>query len=101
MVKRVLAWGGGAGVAVGAGVGEQGRDGAGGVFCQGSPDGDLVLVVAVEGLDVECGEEGFFDPGRGVGEQCGGGGQVVKQGRVVVRRCGVVEGFELVFGAGA
>jgi hypothetical protein len=34
------------------------------------PDGDLVLVVAVEGVDVERGVEGFFDP-------VGGGGQDV------------------------
>ena len=67
MVNGVLAWGGVAGVAVGAGVVQQGRDGPGRVFGQASPDGDLVHVAAVEGLDVERGQQGFFDPGRRVG----------------------------------
>lgn len=42
MVNRVLVWGNGAGVAVGAGVGEQGGDGARGVVCDDGLDGDLV-----------------------------------------------------------
>lgn len=51
----------GAGVVVGAGVGEQGGDGAGGVFGEAGPDGDLVHVLVVEGLDVERGQEGLLD----------------------------------------
>jgi hypothetical protein len=53
MVNGVLAWGWGGGVVAGAGVADEGVDGAGGVVGQGSPDGDLVHVFVVEGLDVE------------------------------------------------
>jgi hypothetical protein len=101
MVNRALAWGGAAGVAVGAGVGQQGRDGPGGVVRQGSPDGDLVHVAAVEGLDVERGEQGFLDPGRGGGEHVGSVGQQVQQGGVVVRGRGCFQVRELGFGGGA
>src|SRR6266496_2016594 len=101
MVKRVLACGGGAGVAVGAGVVEQGGDGAGCVVGEGGPDGDLVLVAAVEGLDVERGEQGFFDPGRRVGQDVGGDGELVEQGEVVVLGGGCCQFCEGGLGAGA
>jgi hypothetical protein len=74
MVNGVLAWGWGGGVVAGAGLADEGVDGAGGLVGQGSPDGDLVHVFVVEGLDVEGVDEGFFDPVRGVGEGCGGVG---------------------------
>jgi hypothetical protein len=91
MVKRVLAWGGGTGVAVGAG----------GVVGDAGPDGDLVHVVTVEGVDVECGKQGFLYPGGGLGEDSGGVGQRVEQGRVVVRWCCCRQFCERGFGAGA
>src|ERR1700747_2059802 len=101
MGKRVLGWGGWVGVAVGGGVAEQGGDGAGGVVGEGGPDGDLVLVVPVEGLDVERGEQGFFDLVGGVCEQGGGDGEQVKQGRVVVGGCCCLEVCQGGFDAGA
>src|SRR5690348_5064900 len=79
MVNRVLAWGAAAGVAVGTGVGEQGRDGATGVAGEGGRDGDLMLVAAVEDLDVERSQQGFADAGGGVGEHGGDVGQQVQQ----------------------
>jgi hypothetical protein len=60
-----------------------------------------VHVAAVEDLDVERGEEGFADAGRGVGEQAGDDGQEVEQGQVVVLGGAGLEGGELGFGAGA
>lgn len=100
MVNGVLVWGGGAGVAVGAGVGEQCVDGTWCVAGDGGPDGDLVLVVPVEGLDVEGGQEGGFDPVGGVGEGGGGDGELVQQLRVVLRHGRGQEGLELGFGSG-
>ena len=101
MVNRVLAWGAAAGVTIGAGVVKQGGDGAGGVAGEGCPDGDLVHVAAVEDLDVERGQQGFADAGRGVGEQPDDDGQQVEQGQVIIGRGSGLEGFELGFGAGA
>ena len=101
MVKRVLAGGAAAGVAAGAGVVKQGGNSAGGVAREGGPDGDLAEVVPVEDADVERGEQGFLDPGRGVGEHGAGDGQRVEQVRLAVVRGGGLERFELGFGAGA
>src|SRR5215469_10429313 len=98
MVKRRRGRGGG--VVVGAGVGEQGGDGAGGVVGEAGPDGDLVKVAAVQGLDVERGEQGLFYPVGRIRQDSSDGGELVEQGGVVVRRGGVVEGFELGFGTG-
>lgn len=72
-----------------------------GVFGQGGPDGDLVFVVPVEGLAAERGQEGFFDPVGGVGEDAGGVGQQVEQGGIVVGSGGCVQVCELGLGAGA
>jgi hypothetical protein len=68
-------WAGGlAGAVVGAGVVEQGGDGAGVSWVRVGPDGDLVGVVVVEGVDVEGGEQGLLDPVGGVGDDAGEGG---------------------------
>src|SRR5690242_12484200 len=101
MVKRVMAWSAAGGVAVGAGVVEQGGGGAGGVAGEGGPDGDLAEVVAVEDRDVERGQQAFLDPVGGGGEHGAGDGQRVEQAGVFVVRGGGVEGAELGFGAGA
>jgi hypothetical protein len=58
---------------------------------EAGPDGDLVLVVPVEGLDVERGEQGFFDPVGRVGEQRDGDGEGVEQVGVVVGGRGGVQ----------
>jgi hypothetical protein len=52
---------------VGAGVGEQGGDDAGGVLGEDGPDGDLVHFLVVEGVDAERGEQGLRDPVGRVG----------------------------------
>jgi hypothetical protein len=57
---------------------------------EAGPDGDLVVVV-VEGLDVERGEEGGFDAVGGVGQEAGGVGELVEQAGVVVLRGGCLE----------
>ena len=62
------------------GVVDQGGDDAGGVFGQDGPDGDLVGVLAVQGVDVEDRKQCFFNPGRGVGQDPGGGGELLEQG---------------------
>jgi hypothetical protein len=73
----------------------------GGDAGEGRADGDLVHVAAVEDLDVERGQQGFADAGRGVGEQAGNDGQQVQQRQVVVLGAVGLEGCELGFGAGA
>jgi hypothetical protein len=45
-------------------------------------DGDLVHVLVVEGLDVECLVELLVEAGRGAGEQVAGVGELVEQGGV-------------------
>jgi hypothetical protein len=64
-------------VVVGAGVVEQGGDRVGGGVGDGGPDGGLLHVLAVEGLDVERGVQACLDGGGGVGEVGGGVGQFV------------------------
>ena len=85
----------------GAGCGGRVRRAHARVVGQGGPDGDLVLVVAVEGLDLEGVEQGGLDPAGGVGEGAAGVGQQVEQAGVVAGRGGVLEGFELGFDGGA
>src|ERR1700676_5030376 len=53
-------WGGGW-CGIMAGVGHDGGDGVGGAVGDGGPDGDLVHVLAVEQLDVECLVKGGLD----------------------------------------
>jgi hypothetical protein len=69
---------------VGAGIGEQVGDGLGGGAGDGDVDGDLVLVAAVDGFDVEDGQQFFIQPGRGVGEDVAEDGQLVQQRGVVL-----------------
>ena len=76
----------GAGVVVGAGVGEQGGDGAGGVFGEATPDSDLVHLLVVQGVDAEGIYQGCFDAVGRVGQDGGGERQFVKQRGVVVLR---------------
>jgi hypothetical protein len=92
-----LPWGGAAGLgewlrgglAGGyAGVAEEGGDGGGGGVGEGGPDGGLVLFGPVEDLDVQRVDQGFDQVGGGGGELVGQVGQLVQQGRVVVRGCG-------------
>jgi hypothetical protein len=54
-----------------AGVGDDGGDGLGGAVGGGGPDGDLVHVLAVEKLDVECLVEGGLDALGQLGEVSG------------------------------
>ena len=92
----------GVGVVVGAGVGEQGGDGAGSVFGEAGPDGDLMVLLVIEGLDAERVDEGCLDPFGRAGQEAGGGGQFVEQGQVVVLGGGGgVQGGELGLGVAA
>jgi hypothetical protein len=77
---------------VGAGVGEQVRQGLGGGAGDGGVNGDLVLVAIVDGLDVEGGEQFFRQRGRGVGENVPEDGQLVQERRVVLFGGGCFQG---------
>jgi hypothetical protein len=70
--------GGGGGVVVGAGVVQEGGEGAGGGVGDGGPDGDLVEVFAVEALDVQGGEQSL-------NERFGGIAQDARQVRQLVQ----------------
>ena len=79
-------WGAGGGVV--AGGGQDGGDGVGGAGGDGGEEADLVHVVFVEGLDVECLVERGLQV-DGVSEQ----GQVIEKGGVVVAGGCLVEGL--------
>jgi hypothetical protein len=64
-------WGGVRGVG-GVQGGDEVGDGQGGVFGEDGADGDLVVLLVVDGLDVECVQESGDQFLRGLCEQFGG-----------------------------
>ena len=81
------------GVVVGAGVGDQGSDDAGGLVGDGGGDGGLVRFGTVEGVDLEGGVHVCPDLVGCAGEQGGGVGQLVDEGGVFGGRLGGGEGI--------
>jgi hypothetical protein len=66
----------------GTGVGQEAGDGLGGGVGDGGADGDPLVLLAVDGLDVEVLEEPFGQPGVGLGEDVTQDRQRIQQGRV-------------------